>query len=152
VGVNDKDVVIGGTHDKTVTGAVTQIYGDNHKRKVDGEQELVEEKNKDRARQAGLQADHGQEVPAEPGPDQHDLQGQQRDRGLGGTITMTAGGATVCIDKTGNATFDSPTGIKLECGASSLTVLPGGIAIASPAVTAAAGAGSVMALGEAPPP
>jgi type VI secretion system secreted protein VgrG len=28
-GVND-DVVIGGTHNKTVTGAVTQIYGDDH--------------------------------------------------------------------------------------------------------------------------
>ena len=28
-----------------------------------------------------------------------------------GTITMMAGGATVCIDKTGMTTFDSPTGI-----------------------------------------
>jgi len=66
-----------------------------------------------------------------------------------GTITMTAGGATICFDKTGKATFDSPTGINLVCGSSSLTILPGGVAIASPNVTAAAGAGSVMALGEA---
>jgi len=65
-----------------------------------------------------------------------------------GTITLQAGGATVCIDKTGKATFDSPTGIKFVCGGSSLAILPGGVAIASPAVTAAAGAGSVVAMGE----
>jgi hypothetical protein len=65
-----------------------------------------------------------------------------------GTITITAGGATVCLDKTGKATFDSPTGIKFVCGASTLAVLPGGVTFASPAVTAAAGAGSTVAMGE----
>ena len=63
-------------------------------------------------------------------------------------FTLTAGGATVCLDKAGNATFDSPTGIKFVVGGSSLSILPGGIAIASPAVTAAAGAGSTVAMRE----
>jgi hypothetical protein len=46
VDANDS-VVIGGTHDKTVTGPVTQVYGGDHSRKVDGNQEFFEEKNKD---------------------------------------------------------------------------------------------------------
>ena len=43
--VNDS-VVIGGTHDKTITGAVTQIYGDDHSRKVDGDQILRREEQR----------------------------------------------------------------------------------------------------------
>jgi hypothetical protein len=65
-----------------------------------------------------------------------------------GTITLRAGGATICFAKTGQATFDSPTGIKFECGQSSLTILSGGVVLASPNVTAAAGAASLLMLGK----
>jgi hypothetical protein len=44
---NHDSVVIGGTHDKVVTGPVTQNYGGDHSRKVDGQQEFFAEKNKD---------------------------------------------------------------------------------------------------------
>jgi hypothetical protein len=65
-----------------------------------------------------------------------------------GEILMEAGGATVSIDKMGQILLSSPTGIDLVCGASSLSILPGGIAIASPAVAAVAGSGgSKMSMG-----
>jgi hypothetical protein len=44
-----------------------------------------------------------------------------------GDITMTAGGATVVIEKSGKMTLDSPTGINLVCGGSGLSILPGGV-------------------------
>ena len=65
-----------------------------------------------------------------------------------GTITMIAGGATVTIAKSGAMTMDSPTGIKLECGASSLLVSPGGVTLASRAFTVA-GTGSKLSMDEA---
>jgi type VI secretion system secreted protein VgrG len=146
VEANDS-VVIGGTHDKTVTGAVTQIYGGDHSRKVDGEQEFFEEKNKDEHVGQEHKLTTDKKFRLNQGATSMTFKGSNVTVDSAGTITLTAGGATVCFDKTGKATFDSPTGIKLECGASSLTILPGGIAIASPNVTAAAGAGSVMAMG-----
>jgi hypothetical protein len=148
VDLNDS-VVIGGTHDKTVSGTVTQIYGDNHSRKVDGEQEFFEEKNKDEHVKLAHKLTTDKKFQLNQAETSMTFKGSNVTVDSAGTITLTAGGATVCFDKTGKATFDSPTGIKLECGASSLTILPGGIAIASPNVTAAAGAGSTMALGEA---
>jgi uncharacterized protein (DUF2345 family) len=66
----------------------------------------------------------------------------------GGEITVMAGGAVVSVDKQGTTTFSSPAGIKLVCGASSLAILPGGIALASPAMTAAAGGASRLGMGE----
>jgi hypothetical protein len=142
------NVVIGGTHTKIVTGLVTQTYGDNHKRDVTGEQKLSEAQNKEELVKQAYKLTTDVKFRLNQGPTSMTFAGSNVTVDAAGTITMTAGGATVCIDKTGNATFDSPTGIKLECGASSLTVLPGGIAIASPVVTAAAGAGSLMALGD----
>ena len=146
VEANDS-VVIGGTHDKTVTGAVMQIYGDDHSRKVDGEQEFFAEKNKDEHVGQAHKLTTDKKFQLNQGATNMTFKGSNVTVDSAGTITLTAGGATVCFDKTGKATFDSPTGIKLECGASSLTILPGGIAIASPNVTAAAGAGSTMAMG-----
>jgi hypothetical protein len=146
VEANDS-VVIGGTHDKTVTGAVTQIYASDHSRKVDGDQEFFEEKNKDEHVKLAHKLTTDKKFQLNQGATSMTFKGSNVTVDSAGTITLTAGGATVCFDKTGKATFDSPTGIKLECGASSLTILPGGIAIASPNVTAAAGVGSTMALG-----
>ena len=148
VDLNDS-VVIGGTHDKTVTGSVTQIYASDHSRKVDGEQEFFAEKNKDEHVGQAHKLTTDKKFQLNQGATSMTFKGSNVTVDSAGTITLTAGGATVCFDKTGKATFDSPTGIKLVCGASSLTILPGGIAIASPNVTAAAGAGSTMALGEA---
>jgi type VI secretion system secreted protein VgrG len=142
------NVVVSGTHTKIITGAVTQMFGDNHKRDVTGEQEFSEAQNKEELVKQAYKLTTDVKFRLNQGPSSMTFAGSNVTVDSAGTITMTAGGATVCIDKTGNATFDSPTGIKLECGASSLTVLPGGIAIASPSVTAAAGAGSLMALGE----
>ncbi len=147
VDVNDS-VVIGGTHDKTVTGAVTQLYGGDHSRKVDGQQAFFAEKNKDEHVKLAHKLTTDKKFQLNQGATSMTFKGTNVTVDSAGTITLTAGGATVCLDKTGKATFDSPTGIKFVCGASSLAILPGGVAIASPAVTAAAGASSVVAMGE----
>ncbi len=147
VDANDS-VVIGGTHDKTVTGPVTQLYGGDHSRKVDGEQAFFAEKNKDEHVKLAHKLTTDRKFQLNQGATGMTFKGTNVTVDSAGTITLTAGGATVCLDKTGKATFDSPTGIKFVCGASSLAILPGGVAIASPAVTAAAGAGSVVAMGE----
>ena len=147
VDVND-DVVISGTHDKTVTGPVTQIYGDNHSRKVDGNQTFFEEKNKDEHVKLAHKLITDKKFQLNQAATSMTFKNTNVTVDSAGTITMTAGGATVCIDKAGHATFDSPTGINLVCGGSTLSILPGGIAIASPAVTATAGAGSSIAMGE----
>ncbi len=147
VDTNDS-VVIGGTHDKTVTGPVTQLYGGDHSRKVDGNQELFAEKNKDEHVRLAHKLTTDKKFQLNQGATSMTFKGTNMTVDSAGTITLQTGGATVCLDKTGKATFDSPTGIKFVCGASSLAILPGGVAIASPAVTAAAGAGSVVAMGE----
>ena len=147
VDANDS-VVIGGTHDKTVTGTVTQVYGGDHSRKVDGNQEFFEEKNKDEHVKQAHKLTTDKKFQLNQGATSMTFKGTNVTMDSAGTITITAGGATVCLDKTGKATFDSPTGIKFVCGASTLAVLPGGVAFASPSVTAAAGAGSVVAMGK----
>ncbi|HEY5285024.1 MAG TPA: type VI secretion system tip protein TssI/VgrG [Polyangia bacterium] len=147
VNVND-EVVIGGTHIKTVTGPVTQIYGNNHARKVDGEQELFAEKNKDERVKQAYTLTTDQKFQLWQQATSMTFEATNVTVDAAGVITLTAGGATICIDETGQAIFDSPTEIKLVSGGSSLSILPGGIATASPAVTATAGAGSTLALGE----
>jgi type VI secretion system secreted protein VgrG len=147
VDVNDS-VVIGGMHDKTITGPVTQIYANDHSRKVDGDQEFFAEKNKDEHVRQAHKLTTDKKFQLNQAATSMTFKKSNVTVDSAGTITLQAGGATVCIDKTGNATFDSPTGIKFVCGGSSLTILPGGVAIASPAVTAAAGAGSVVAMGK----
>ena len=147
VDLND-NVVIGGTHDKTVTDVVTQIYGSDHSRKVDGQQEFFAEKNKDEHVRQAHKLTTDKKFQLNQGPTSMTFKGGNVTVDSAGTITLQAGGATVCLDKSGKATFDSPTGIKFVVGGSSLAILPGGVVLASPAVTAAAGAGSVVAMGE----
>ena len=147
VDVND-DVIIGGTHDKTVTGAVTQIYGDNHSRKVDGEQELVAEKNKTEHVKLAYTLTTDQQFQLNQEATSMTFEGTNVTLDSAGMITMMAGGATVLVDQAGMVTVSSPTGINLVCGGSGLSILPGGIAIAAAAVTAAAGGASKMEMGE----
>jgi type VI secretion system secreted protein VgrG len=140
-------VAIGGTHDKTITGPVTQIYGGDHSRKVDGQQEFFAEKNKDQHVKLAYKLTTDKKFQLNQAATSMTFKGSNVTMDSAGTITLQAGGATVCLDKTGKATFDSPTGIKFVVGGSSLAILPGGVVLASPAVTAAAGAGSVVAMG-----
>ena len=141
------DVIIGGTHDKTVTGAVTQIYGDNHSRKVDGEQELVAEKNKTEHVKLAYTLTTDQKFQLNQDATSMTFEGTNVTLDSAGAITMTAGNAVLNVDKAGMITLSSPTGINLVCGGSGLSILPGGIAIAAAAVTAAAGP-SKMEMGE----
>ena len=147
VDVND-DVVIGGTHDKTVTGAVTQIYGDDHMRKVDGNQLLVAEKNKTEHVKLVYTLITDEMFQLNQDATSMTFEGTNVTLDSAGMITMKAGGATVMVDQVGMVTVMSPTGINLLCGGSGLSILPGGIAIAAAAVTAAAGGASKMEMGE----
>jgi hypothetical protein len=116
---------------------------------VDGNQEFFAEKNKDEHVKLAHKLTTDKKFQLNQGPTSMTFKGSNVTVDSAGTITLQAGGATVCLDKTGKATFDSPTGIKFVVGGSSLAILPGGVAIASPAVTAAAGgAGSVVSMGE----
>jgi type VI secretion system secreted protein VgrG len=147
VDVND-DVVIGGAHDKTVTGAVTQIYGDDHMRKVDGDQLLVAEKNKTEHVKLAYTLITDQMFQLNQDATSMTFEGTNVTLDSAGMIAMKAGGATVMVDQAGMVTVMSPTGINLLCGGSGLSILPGGIAIAAAAVTAAAGGASKMEMGE----
>jgi hypothetical protein len=140
-------VVIGGTHDKTVTGAVTQIYGDDHMRKVDGDQLLVAEKNKTEHVKLVYTLITDQMFQLNQDATSMTFEGTNVTLNSAGMITMKAGGATVMVDQAGMTTVMSPTGINLLCGGSGLSIFPGGIAIAAAAVTAAGGA-SKMEIGE----
>jgi type VI secretion system secreted protein VgrG len=147
VDVND-DVVIGGTHDKTVTGAVTQIYGDDHMRKVDGDQLLVAEKNKTEHVKLAYTLTTDEMFQLNQAATSMTFEGTNVTLDSAGVVTMMAGGATVLVDKAGMITVTSPTAINLLCGGSGLSILPGGIAVAAAAVTAAAGGASKMEMGE----
>ena len=140
-------VVIQGAHDKTVIGPVLQIFADAHMRKVDGEQELVEEKNKNEHVKQAFTLTTDKKFQLNQGDTSMTFRSKNVTLDSAGEIVVTAGGATLSMDKAGLTTFESPAGITLTCGASSMSVLPGGVAIAAPAVTAAAGGGSKMSLG-----
>jgi hypothetical protein len=62
-------------------------------------------------------------------------------------IVSFAGGATISIDETGLIELDSPLGVTLTCGASTLSVTAAGVALAAPSIVANAGAGAAMGLG-----
>jgi hypothetical protein len=147
VDVNDS-VVIGGNHDKTITGRVLQVYGGDHARKVDGDQDLVEEQNKDEHVKQAYKLTCDKKFQLVQDATSMTFKGTNVMLNSGGEITVMAGGAVVSVDKQGTTTFSSPAGIKLVCGASSLAILPGGIALASPAMTAAAGGASKLGMGE----
>jgi type VI secretion system secreted protein VgrG len=106
VDLND-NVVIGGTHDKTVTGPVTQLYGDTHSRKVDGQQEFIEEKNKDEHVKQAHKLTTDKKFQLNQGPTSMTFKGSNVSVDAAGTITLQAGGATVCFDKSGKATIDT---------------------------------------------
>jgi len=147
VNVNDS-VVIGGKHDKTISGRVFQIYGGDHSRKVDGDQDLVEEKNKTEHVKQAYVLTTDKKFQLVQDATSMTFKGTNVTLSSGGEIVITAGGATVSVEKNGTTTFDSPAGIKLVCGGSSLAILPGGIAVGGPAVSAAAGGGSKLGMGE----
>ena len=148
VNVNDS-VVIGGDHDKTVTGGVTQIYGSDHMRKVDGEQELVAEKNKTEHVKLAYTLTTDERFQLNQDATSLTFEGTNVTLDAAGVITIMAGGAVISVDKVGMGTITSPTGINLLCGGSGLSLLPGGIAVAAAAITAAAAGGaSKMEMGD----
>ena len=147
VDVND-DVIIGGTHDKTVIGAVTQIYANDHMRKVDGDQLLVAEKNKEEHVKLAYTLTTDEMFQLNQGATSMTFVGTDVTLDSAGKIAMMAGGAMITVDQAGMVTVMSPTAINLLCGGSGLSILPGGIAIAAAAVTAAAGGASTMEMGE----
>jgi len=147
VDLND-DVIVGGTHNKTVTGAVTQIYGGDHSRKVDGDQLLVVEKNKTEHVKLAYTLTTDEMFQLNQAATSMTFEGTNVTVDAAGVITLMAGGATVLVDQAGMITVTSPTGINLLCGGSGLAILPGGIAIAAAAVTAGAGGGSKLEMGE----
>jgi type VI secretion system secreted protein VgrG len=145
----DDSVVIGGNHDKTVTGDVLQIYASDHSRKVDGEQLLVAEKNKTEHVKLAYTLTTDKQFQLIQDATTMTFENTDVTVDSAGMITMTAGKAVVTIDKAGAITMTSPTAINLLCGGSGLSLLPGAIAIASGAVTAAAAGGaSKMEMGD----
>src|ERR1019366_9815889 len=105
-------VLIGGTHEKTVTGPVTQLYCGDHSRKVDCNQEFFEEKNKDEHVKQAHKLTTDKKFQLNQGATSMSFKGTNVTMDSAGTITITAGGATVCLHKTRKATFDSPTALK----------------------------------------
>jgi type VI secretion system secreted protein VgrG len=148
--VNGNDsVVIAGAHDKTVIGPVLQIYADDHSRKVDGEQELVAEKNKNEHVKLAYTLTTDEKFQLNQDATSLTFEGTNVTLDAAGVVTIMAGGATICVDQAGMVSITSPTGINLLCGGSGLSILPGGIAVAAAAVTAAAAGGaSKMEMGE----
>jgi type VI secretion system secreted protein VgrG len=145
----DDSVVVGGNHDKTVTGSVLQVYGDDHMRKVDGDQELVAEKNKTEHVKLAYTLTTDERFQLNQDATSMTFEGTNVTLDAGGVVTVMAGGAVVNIDKAGMVTITSPTGLNLVCGGSGLSLLPGGIAVAAAAVTAAAAGGaSKMEMGD----
>jgi type VI secretion system secreted protein VgrG len=146
----DDEVTVQGNHHKTVLGSVSQSYHGDHTRTVHGDQSLVAMKDKDE--HVGLV---------------HKLTSDQKFQLNQSTTTMTfestnatmdtaegeivafASGATFSIDETGLIELDSPTGVKLTCGASSQAITASGVALAAPSITACAGVGATMGLGDA---
>ncbi len=135
----DDSVVVGGNHDKTVTGDVLQLYGSDHFRKVDGNQELVAEQNKTEHVKLAYTLTTDQKFQLNQDATSLTFEDTNVTLDSAGKITIMAGGATVMVEKTGMITVNSPTGINLLCGGSGLAILPGGIAVTAAAVTAAAG-------------
>jgi type VI secretion system secreted protein VgrG len=146
VKANDS-VVINGKHDKTITGRVLQVYGGNHSRKVDGDQDLVEEQNKTEHVKQAYTLTTDKKFQLVQDATSMTFRNKNVTLNSGGEIVVTAGGAVVSVDRTGVTTFDSPTGIKLVCGGSSLEITPAGITLGGAALTAAAGGASKLGLG-----
>jgi type VI secretion system secreted protein VgrG len=147
VDVND-EVIIDGTHTKTVTKAVKQEYHNDHMRYVGGDQMLTVEKNKTEHVTEAYTLNTAVMFQLNQGPTNLTFVDTDVTLDSAGMITMKAGGAMALVDKAGMITLTSPTGIALLCGGAGLTLLPGAIAITATQVTAASGSASTMKVGE----
>ena len=151
VGADDKVTVLG-NHDKTVIESVSQNYRGNHTRHVHGDQKLTAMKNKDE--HVGLVHKLTTDKKFQLNQSTTHMTFESTDATVASAareIVAFAGGATFSIDQTGLIELDSPIGVKLTCGPSSLAITAGGVALAAPSVTASAGAGAgaTMGLGDA---
>jgi type VI secretion system secreted protein VgrG len=144
---NKDVVVINGQHIKLVNGEVSQLFADNYKREVAGQQEFAVDRNKDEHVTLGYKLTTDKKFQLNQGATSMTFKNTNVSVNAAGDITMTAGGATVVIEKSGKMTLDSPTGINLVCGGSGLSILPGGIAFVTPAMTAAAGGSAKVSMG-----
>jgi hypothetical protein len=131
-----------------VTGTVLQVYGDDHMRKVDGDQELCAEKNKTEHVKLAYTLTTDERFQLNQGATSMTFQGTDVTVDSAGVVTIKAGGAMVCIDKAGAVTVTSPTAINLLCGGSGISLLPAAIAIAAGQITAGQPGGSNMTMGE----
>ena len=128
---------------------VQEIFGLNdHMRKVDGDQLLVAEKNKEEHVKLAYTLTTDEMFQLNQGPTSMTFVDTDVTLDSGGKIAMKAGGATMLVDKAGMVSVTSPTGIALLCGGSGLTLLPGAIAVTATQVTAASGGASSMEVGE----
>lgn len=107
VDANDS-VVIGGNHDKTVTGRVVQIYGGDHSRKVDGDQDLVEEQNKDEHVKQAYTLTTDKKFQLVQDATSMTFKRNNVTLKAGGEVVVLAGGATFSMDTKGTTTFDGP--------------------------------------------
>jgi hypothetical protein len=144
---NKDVVVINGAHIKLVNGEVSQLFADAYKRDVAGQQEFAVDKNKDEHVTRGYKLTTDKKFQLNQGKTNLTFKNTNVSMNAAGDITMQAGGATIVMEKSGKMTLDSPTGINLVCGGSGLSILPGGIAFATPAMTAAAGGSAKVSMG-----
>jgi type VI secretion system secreted protein VgrG len=147
VGTNKDVVVINGAHIKLVNGEVSQLFANAYKREVAGQQEFAVDKNKDEHVTLGYKLTTDKKFQLNQGKTNMTFKNTNVTMNAAGTITMTAGGATVTLSKSGAMTLDSPTGINLVCGGSGVAITPAGIAFATPAMTAAAGGSAKVSMG-----
>jgi type VI secretion system secreted protein VgrG len=148
VGADDKVTVLG-NHDKTVVESVSQTYHGKHTRTVHGDQKLLARKNKDE--HVGLVHKLTTDQKFQLNQSTTGMTFESTNATVAsaaGEIISFAGGATFSIDETGLITLDSPLGVTLTCGPSSLAITPAGVVLSAPSVTASAGAGATMGMGD----
>jgi uncharacterized protein (DUF2345 family) len=146
-GTNKDVVVINGAHIKLVNGAVSQLFADNYKREVAGQQEFAVDQNREEHVGQGYTLKTDKKFQLNQGKTNMTFKNTNVTMNAAGDITLQAGGATVVLEKSGKMTLDSPTGINLVCGGSGLSITPAGIAFATPAMTAAAGGSAKVSMG-----
>ena len=148
VGADDK-VTVFGKHEKTILGSVSQAFYDTHTRHVHGDQTLTTLENKDEHVELVHKLTTDQKFRLNQSATSMTFKSTDATVDSAGEIVAFAGGATFSIDKTGLIELGSPLGVKLTCGPSSLVITASGVALAAPSVTAAAGAGATMGMGDA---
>jgi type VI secretion system secreted protein VgrG len=142
-------VVVSGTHDETVIKAVTQIYADDHFRKVDGDQTLAVEKNKNEHVKLAYTLTTDEKFQLWQGATSMTFAGTNVEVDSKGTITLKAGGAVVTVDQAGKISMTSKKEVTLMCMGSALSLRPDGITVAAASIKAgAAGGASKMEIGK----